>query len=229
MCKGHGASLSRGPHIDRLAAIGNPEAFKFSKPHIPGLDYSFSGLKTSFLYTLRDNLKSDPDFVEHNKADLAASLQKTIIDILLNKLGKALKEHPVRHIAIGGGVSANSGVREAVADFCKEEALQHGFLKEPSDRQCRDGGSSRIFQIYFKTILRSFPAAVFKGHSIVNHSAMNKTSNPPRNNKTSVHTETRHIVIYGYTRQELTKVIKHFEAQLPEFVKNHNRFLESCH
>ncbi len=112
-----------GPHIDRLAAIGNPEAFKFSKPHIPGLDYSFSGLKTSFLYTLRDNLKSDPDFVEHNKADLAASLQKTIIDILLNKLGKALKEHPVRHIAIGGGVSANSGVREAVADFCKRRGI----------------------------------------------------------------------------------------------------------
>ena len=83
-----------GPHIDRLAAEGDATRFKFSKPHIPGLDYSFSGLKTSFLYTLRDEVKKDPDFIEKNKADLAASLQKTIIDILIDKLGKAVKEHP---------------------------------------------------------------------------------------------------------------------------------------
>lgn len=106
-----------GPHIDRLAAIGNPDAFRFSKPRIPDLDYSFSGLKTSFLYTLRDNLKDDPDFIEKNKADLAASLQHTIISILMDKLSKALDRFPVRHVAIGGGVSANSGVRKAVADF----------------------------------------------------------------------------------------------------------------
>lgn len=113
-----------GPHIDRLAAEGNPEAFKFSKPHIPGLDYSFSGLKTSFLYTLRDNLKTDPDFIEKNKADLAASLQKTIIDILLDKLSKAVKLHRPKHLAIGGGVSANSGVRQAVADFCERRGIR---------------------------------------------------------------------------------------------------------
>lgn len=113
-----------GPHIDRLAAEGNPKAFRFSKPHIPGLDYSFSGLKTSFLYTLRDNLKNDPDFVEKNKADLAASLQSTIIETLLDKLGKALDQYPVGHIAIGGGVSANSGVRAAVADFCKKRGVR---------------------------------------------------------------------------------------------------------
>ncbi|MDE7496873.1 MAG: tRNA (adenosine(37)-N6)-threonylcarbamoyltransferase complex transferase subunit TsaD, partial [Muribaculaceae bacterium] len=107
-----------GPHIDRLAAEGDPKAFTFAKPHIPGLDCSFSGLKTSFLYTLRDNLKNDPDFIEKRKADLAASLQATIISILLDKLGKAAKEYPVKHIAIGGGVSANSGVREAVEKFC---------------------------------------------------------------------------------------------------------------
>lgn len=107
-----------GPHIDRLATQGNPTAFKFSKPHIPGLDYSFSGLKTSFLYTLRDNLKKDPDFVQENMADLAASLQKTIIDILLDKLSKALDLYDVKHLAIGGGVSANSGVRKAIEDFC---------------------------------------------------------------------------------------------------------------
>lgn len=113
-----------GPHIDRLAAEGNPDAFKFSKPHIPGLDYSFSGLKTSFLYTLRDNLKEDPYFIEKNKADLAASLQKTIIDILLSKLEKAVAIHKPRHLAIGGGVSANSGVREAIAEFCKKRGIR---------------------------------------------------------------------------------------------------------
>ncbi len=113
-----------GPHIDRLAAVGNPKAFRFSKPHIPGLDYSFSGLKTSFLYTLRDNLREDPAFIRNNEADLAASLQATIIDILMDKLGQALDRYPVEHIAIGGGVSANSGVRDAVADFCRRKGVR---------------------------------------------------------------------------------------------------------
>lgn len=109
-----------GPHVDRLAAEGNPEEFAFSKPHIPGLDYSFSGLKTSFLYTVRDNIKEDPDFIANNLPDLSASLQKTIIDILLNKLSKAIKQTGVKHVAIGGGVSANSGVRSAVEELCKK-------------------------------------------------------------------------------------------------------------
>lgn len=114
-----------GPHIDRLAAEGDPLRFRFSKPHIPGFDYSFSGLKTSFLYTLRDAMAVDPDFIEKNKADLAASLQKTIIDILLDKLSKAVDAHPeIRQLAIGGGVSANSGVRAAVADFCAARGLR---------------------------------------------------------------------------------------------------------
>ncbi len=114
-----------GPHIDRLASEGDPVKFKFAKPRIPDLDYSFSGLKTAFLYTLRDGLKEDPDFLEKNKKDLAASLQKTIIDILLDKLGKALKQHPeIRQVAIGGGVSANSGVREAIAEFCRRRNLK---------------------------------------------------------------------------------------------------------
>lgn len=107
-----------GPHIDRLAKEGDPKRFKFAKPHIPHLDYSFSGLKTSFLYTLRDNCKVDPDFVEKNKADLCASLQATIIDILLSKLKPAVRQTGVRHMAIGGGVSANSGVRQAVEQMC---------------------------------------------------------------------------------------------------------------
>lgn len=113
-----------GPHIDRLAAEGDPMRFKFSRPRIPGLDYSFSGLKTSFLYTLRDNIKLDPDFVEKNRADLAASLQHTIIAILLDKLDKAVKATGVKTIAIGGGVSANSGVRNAVADYCNKHGLK---------------------------------------------------------------------------------------------------------
>lgn len=108
-----------GPHIDRLAAEGDPKRFKFAKPHIPGLDYSFSGLKTSFLYTLRDQLKDDPDFIKNNMADLAASLQATIIDILMRPLEKAIKQTGVRHMAIGGGVSANSGVRNATEQLCK--------------------------------------------------------------------------------------------------------------
>ena len=106
-----------GPHIDRYAAQGDAKRFKFAKPNIPGLDYSFSGLKTSFLYTLRDNMKENPEFVKDNIADLCASLQATIIDILLRKLEKAIHSTGVRHVAIGGGVSANSGVRNAVAEL----------------------------------------------------------------------------------------------------------------
>jgi N6-L-threonylcarbamoyladenine synthase len=105
-----------GPLIDKLAREGNPNAFEFSKPRIQGFNYSFSGLKTSFLYFLRDRLKTDPQFIENHKADLCASLQKTIIDILLDKLIKASKELNVKEIAIAGGVSANSGLRQALQD-----------------------------------------------------------------------------------------------------------------
>ena len=103
-----------GPVIDRLAHEGDPQAFRFSKPHVDGFDYSFSGLKTSFLYTLRDRVAEEPDFIENNRADLCASLQKTIVDILLDKLVKASKATGIREIAIAGGVSANSGLREGI-------------------------------------------------------------------------------------------------------------------
>ena len=106
-----------GPWIDRLAKEGNAEAFQFAKPNIPGYNYSFSGLKTSFLYFLRDQLKENKNFIEENKANLCASLQKTIIDILINKLKKAAKEFGVKEIAVAGGVSANSGLREALLDL----------------------------------------------------------------------------------------------------------------
>jgi len=112
-----------GPYIDRLAREGDPLRFSFAKPRIQGLDYSFSGLKTSFLYFLRDQLKEDPDFIEKNKADLAASLQQTIIDILLQKLVKAAKKTRIGEIAIAGGVSANSGLREAI----QREALERNW------------------------------------------------------------------------------------------------------
>jgi len=103
-----------GPHIDKLAVDGDPDRFTFSKPRLEGFDFSFSGLKTSFLYFIRDRLKVDPGFIEHNRNDMAASLQKTIVEILMNKLIHAAREMGVRQIALAGGVSANSGLRKAV-------------------------------------------------------------------------------------------------------------------
>lgn len=142
-----------GPHIDRLAAEGNPDAFRFARPRIEGLDYSFSGLKTSFLYTLRDNLRRDPDFIEHNKADLAASLQTTIIAILLNKLGKAIDATGISTVAVGGGVSANSGVRQAVADLCERRGLR-AFI--PERRFTTDNAAMVAIAGYFKYLDSDF-------------------------------------------------------------------------
>lgn len=103
-----------GPEIDKLAKIGDAYAFNFPKPRIPALDYSFSGLKTSFLYFLRDNLKKDDDFIEKNKADLAASIQRTIIEILMEKVEEAVDITGINEVAIAGGVSANSGLRDVI-------------------------------------------------------------------------------------------------------------------
>ncbi len=106
-----GLGYPGGPVIDRLAKQGDPMRFKFTKPHIEGLDYSFSGVKTSLLYFVRDEMAKDPSFLENNKEDLCASFQKTLIDILLDKLIKAAKQTGIREVTIGGGVSANSGLR----------------------------------------------------------------------------------------------------------------------
>lgn len=111
-----GLGYPGGPVIDRLAKLGDPTRFKFAKPHIPGLDYSFSGVKTSLLYFVRDELAKDPEFMEKNKEDICASFQKTLIDILMDKLVKAAKQTGIREIAIGGGVSANSGLRSRVLE-----------------------------------------------------------------------------------------------------------------
>ena len=142
-----------GPHIDRLAAEGNPKRFKFAKPRIPGLDYSFSGLKTSFLYTLRDALKEGPNFIENNLVDLAASLQRTIIEILIDKLDKAIKQTGVKTVAIGGGVSANSGVRSAVAEYCQKHKLT-AFI--PERAFTTDNAAMVAIAGYFKYLDKQF-------------------------------------------------------------------------
>ncbi len=105
-----------GPYIDKLAGEGNPLAYKFPKPRIKGLDYSFSGLKTSFLYTVRDKLRENASFIEKEKANLAASIQFTIIDVLLDKLTQAAEMTGISDIALAGGVSANSGLRKALME-----------------------------------------------------------------------------------------------------------------
>ena len=114
-----GLGYPGGPIIDKLARQGDPKAFSFNKPHIPGLDYSFSGLKTSFLYSLKKWIADDPDFVEHHKTDLAASLEATIVDILMDKLRKAAKQYNIKEVALAGGVSANNGLRNAFRDHAK--------------------------------------------------------------------------------------------------------------
>jgi len=103
-----------GPVIDKLAIEGNPGFIKFAKPNIPDLDFSFSGLKTSFLYTLRDKLNTEPNFVNEHLPDICASLQQTIIEILLSKVEQAVRKYRIKEIAIAGGVAANSGLRTAL-------------------------------------------------------------------------------------------------------------------
>lgn len=142
-----------GPFIDKLAAEGNPKRFKFSKPHIPELNYSFSGLKTSFLYTVRDALKDNPNFIEENKADLAASLQATIIAILMDKLDKAVKMTGIKQIAIGGGVSANSGVRNAIQEYCDKHHLT-AFI--PKRSFTTDNAAMIAVAGYFKYLKKEF-------------------------------------------------------------------------
>ena len=114
-----GLGYPGGPVVNRLANEGNPKAFAFSKPNVPGYDYSFSGLKTSFLYTLRDELEKNPNFIEERKTDLCASLQATVIDILMKKLRQAAKDLGIRQVAVAGGVSANTGLRDAFHDYAR--------------------------------------------------------------------------------------------------------------
>ena len=148
-----GLGYPGGPIIDKLARQGNPKVFTFSKPHIPGLDYSFSGLKTSFLYSLRDWLKEDPDFIEHHKVDLAASLEATVVDILMDKLRKAAKEYKIKEVAVAGGVSANNGLRNAF----REHAEKYGWdIFIPKFSYTTDNAAMIDITGYFKYLDRDF-------------------------------------------------------------------------
>lgn len=148
-----GLGYPGGPIIDRLARQGNPNAYTFSKPHIPGFDYSFSGLKTSFLYSLREWVKEDPDFVEHHKEDLAASLEKTIVDILMDKLRKVVKETGITQVAVAGGVSANNGLRNAY----REHAQKYGWkIYIPKFGYTTDNAAMIAITGYYKFLDKDF-------------------------------------------------------------------------
>ena len=148
-----GLGYPGGPIIDKLARQGNPKAYTFAKPHIAGYDYSFSGLKTSFLYSLRDWLKEDPDFIEHHKEDLAASLEATIVDILMNKLRKAAKDLKIKEVAVAGGVSANNGLREAFRDH----ARRYGWnVYIPKFGYTTDNAAMIAITGYFKYLDKEF-------------------------------------------------------------------------
>ncbi|WP_321996040.1 tRNA (adenosine(37)-N6)-threonylcarbamoyltransferase complex transferase subunit TsaD [Draconibacterium orientale] len=142
-----------GPHVDRLAKDGDPHRFEFSRPRIPGLDYSFSGLKTNFLYFLRDNLKENENFVEENLADLCASLQHTIIEILLSKLKRAARETGVNEITVAGGVSANSGLRKALQDNAKKHRWN---LIIPKFEYTMDNAAMIAITGYYKYLNKEF-------------------------------------------------------------------------
>ncbi len=142
-----------GPVVDRIAREGNPDRFSFSKPNIPGLDFSFSGLKTSFLYFLRDRLKEDPLFIENNKADLCASMQKTIVDILISKLDKAATETGIHEIAIAGGVSANSGLRSGLYGLGHQKSWN---IFIPPLAYTTDNAAMIAVTGYFKFLKRDF-------------------------------------------------------------------------
>jgi N6-L-threonylcarbamoyladenine synthase len=153
-----GFTYPAGPLIDKLAGTGNKNAFRFAKPHVKGLDFSFSGLKTSFLYFLRDSLKEDPDFIEHNKADLCASLQHTIISILISKVITASLQTGIKEIGIAGGVSANSGLRNEM----KTEAEKRKWnLFIPAFSLTTDNAAMIGITAYYK-----YQRGQFAGHDI---------------------------------------------------------------
>jgi N6-L-threonylcarbamoyladenine synthase len=142
-----------GPLIDRYAQTGNPLAFKFPEPQIPGLDFSFSGLKTSILYFVRDRLKEDPDFLNQNLNDICASVQQRIVSILINKLKTAARQHQISQIAIAGGVSANSGLRAAL----EVAAVENGWrVFIPKFEYCTDNAAMIAIAGYYKFLNKEF-------------------------------------------------------------------------
>ncbi len=142
-----------GPIIDRLATDGNPQAYHFATPNIPGNNYSFSGIKTSFLYFLRDRLAEEPDYIEQHKADLCASIQETIVGFLLKKLERAMKQCGARQVAIAGGVSANSRLREGIQQLGKRH---HWQVFIPKMQFCTDNAAMVGIAGYFKYLSKDF-------------------------------------------------------------------------
>ena len=142
-----------GPIIDRLAKEGNPDAYHFATPHIPGFDYSFSGIKTSFLYFLRDRLAEDPAYIQNHKADLCASIQKCIVGFLIKKLESAVKQSGIRQIAVAGGVSANSLLR---SEMVKLGQRHHWKVFVPEMPFCTDNAAMVGIAGYFKYINGDF-------------------------------------------------------------------------
>ena len=148
-----GLGYPGGPIIDKLARKGNPLAYKVAEPHIANLDYSFSGLKTSFLYSLREWIKDDPEFIEHHKEDIAASLEHTIVDILMKKLRLAVKQTGIKHVAVAGGVSANNGLRNAFKDHAKR---YHWDIYIPKFSYTTDNAAMIAITGYYKYMDKEF-------------------------------------------------------------------------
>ena len=142
-----------GPLIDKYARQGNPDAYKFPEPQIPGYDYSFSGLKTSILYFIRDNVAKNPDFISQNLPDICASVEKRIVTILLNKLQKAAQAHGIKQIALAGGVSANTGLREGLQALCAKNDWE-SFI--PKMEYCTDNAAMIAIAGYYKYLKGEF-------------------------------------------------------------------------
>ena len=146
-------SYPGGPIIDKLSKTGNPTAFIFPKPRAQGVNFSFSGLKTAFLYLIRDEIKNNPNFIEENKNDLAASLQKTIVEILIGKLKKAIRNTGIRQVTIGGGVAANSELRETIVIEAKKNRFQ---VFVPERKFTTDNAAMIAIVGYFKYLKKDF-------------------------------------------------------------------------
>ncbi|SDZ96062.1 O-sialoglycoprotein endopeptidase [Arachidicoccus rhizosphaerae] len=142
-----------GPLIDKYASEGNPLAFSFAKPQVPGLDFSFSGVKTSVLYFLQKQMSEDPDFVQKNLPDLAASIQHTIIDVLIKKLKKAIQQTGIRHVCIAGGVSANKGLRAALVQLGEQLGVE---TYRPDFQYCVDNAGMIAMTGYYKYLAGQF-------------------------------------------------------------------------
>jgi N6-L-threonylcarbamoyladenine synthase len=142
-----------GPLIDKNARNGNPDAYKFPEPQIPGLDFSFSGLKTSILYFIRDNVAANPNFIEENIADICASVEQRIVTILLNKLSKAAKEYGIKDVALAGGVSANTGLRQGLQKMGEKNGWN---CFTPQMQYCTDNAAMIAIAAHYKFLKGDF-------------------------------------------------------------------------